>query len=141
MYRGAAALKVRMPRPLHNYIHAVTEPPSTPDLDTMRQWTLEQRQVDRLYDTVSKGNMANMRIPEEQREKYRFSNFHKKLDEMDDGYLGLMPEKEYLTTITIDEARRTLHALARVRRIANSRSSQTRFFKPPVISQKVAVAT
>ncbi|MGK2896166.1 MAG: hypothetical protein ACSLEY_00990 [Candidatus Saccharimonadales bacterium] len=127
-FRGAAALKVRLPRQLHNYIHAVTEPSPMPSEDVMQQWIKEQRQVSRLYDTVSRKNLSDATdLSEEQREKYRFNNYRQKLDTMEDGELGLMPNREQLASIDIDQARRILRAIAKVRGFSNSRRQQRVF--------------
>lgn len=131
-YRGTAALKIRLPRQLHNYIHTVTEPPAIPDADVMEQWVREKWQVDRLYDTVSLKSMSEFDMPETEREKYRFSNFQQKLEDMEDGHLGLMPEREDLAAMEITQARRALRAIARVQGFTNNRLRQPRFFTLPL---------
>lgn len=127
-YRGTAALKIRLPRQLHNYIHAVTEPPVMPDTDVMDQWVHEKRQVERLYDTVSLKSMAELNLPQEELEGYRFSNFHQKLEKMEDGHLGLMPERERLLSMELADARQALRAIARVQGFSNGKRRQRQFF-------------
>jgi len=133
-YRGTAALKIRLPRQLHNYIHTVTEPPAIPDSDVMEQWVREKWQVDRLYDTVSLKSLSDINMPEEERERYRFSNFQQKLELMEDGHLGLMPEREGLAAMEISTARQALRAIARVQGFTNGRRQQTRFFTLPSVA-------
>lgn len=128
-YRGCATLKVRAPRQLHNYFHKITLEPPVPSHDVMRQWVLEQSQVDRLYDTISLSNLAEANVDDETKEMWRRSSYIAKLESMRDGELGLMPSREDLSRLDINAARHTLRGIARVKGITNHRLSRRSFFK------------
>lgn len=128
LYRGSAALKIRLMRQLHNYIHATTVPAKPPTQRVMAQWALEQSQLYRLDHTLSFKSMAEFDLPEEERERYRFSNFSQKLEEMTDGELGLMPSIDFLSGLDMRGARREVRLRARVHGLSNSRSSRRTFY-------------
>jgi hypothetical protein len=128
-YRGCATLKVRVPRQLHNYFHKITVEPPTPSQEVMRQWLLEQSQVDRLYDTIRLDNLSTFNVDDDTKEEWRRSSFIAKLETMRDGELGLMPDREELRTLHIRQARQALRCIARVRGLANGRRSHVSFFR------------
>ena len=131
-YRGAGSLKVRLPRQLHNYVHAITVPPPMPTFDVMRQYALEHSQVSRLYDTIkvtSYDDFPNLAsLPYEEQERLRAVAYQQKLERMQEGQLGLMPEREYLAGLEIAAARPVLRSIARVQGLTNARRSKRQFF-------------
>ena len=127
-YRGGAALKIRLPRQLHNYIHRISLEPPIPSIDVMQQWVLEQTQIDRLYNTIKHTSLSDFEVDDDAKELWRYSSYMAKLEEMRDGQLGLMPDREHLSRLEIDDARRTLRCLARTRGLTNARSSRRQFF-------------
>lgn len=132
MYRGAGSLKVWTPRQLHNYIHKITEPPTPPPLEVMRQYALEHGQVDRLYDTIKVSSYIAVpelaELPFEEQELLRKEAFDRKLDQMHDGEIGIMPDREYLAQLEIAESRNILRSIARVQGFSNASSCQKTFF-------------
>ena len=94
----------------------------------MRQWVFEQEQVYRLYDSIKLGSMSAIDVSQDIKEQLRHESYLRKLETMQDGELGLMPDKEMLSVLTIDEARRTLRALARVQGISNAKPCKRAFF-------------
>ena len=131
-YRGSGSLKVLLPRQLHNYVHRITEPPPTPDLDVMRQYALEHNQVDRLFETIRISNYDDKehlsQLPFITQERIRYDSYKSKLEDMEDGQVGLMPDREYLAQLTISQARPVLRSIARVVGLSNARRSQKHFF-------------
>ncbi len=127
-YRGSANLKWRLTRQLHNYLHKVSLPPKQPTIDVMYQWGFEQTQIDRLYDTIKLTSLGHIEVDDDTKELWRYSSYMTKLEEMRDGQLGLMPDREHLSRLEIDDARRTLRCLARTRGLTNARSSRRQFF-------------
>lgn len=127
-YRGSAALKVRVRRQKHNLFHHLSLPPTPPSEEVMRQWVFEQEQVYRLYDSIKLGSMSAIDVSQDIKEQLRHESYLRKLETMQDGELGLMPDKEMLSVLTIDEARRTLRALARVQGISNAKPCKRAFF-------------
>ena len=68
----------------------------------------------------------------EQKEDYRLRRFHELLDEMDDGQVGLMPQREMLARMPLVEARAVIRSLARVQGLSNDPSCQRAFFAEPL---------
>lgn len=131
-YRGSATLKVRLPRQLHNYVHKITHEPAVPSLDVMRQYSIEQDQVERLYSIVKYGSFsdsdARNALTEEEKDDLRKQYLLRKLNTMQDGVLGVMPERNALSNMEMDEVRRVLRAVARVQGFSNAKSCQRAFF-------------
>lgn len=127
-YRGCATLKLKLPRQLHNYIHKVTLEPVPPSSEVMMQWVFEQEQVNRLYDTIKLASLAEADFLHEIKDRWRHQSYIDKLDGMKDGKLGLMPERNFLANLELDDARRTLRALARVQGISNAKSCKRAYF-------------
>lgn len=131
-YRNAPSLRITMPRQLHDYIHLVTTETAPPSTDVMRQYSLEHGQVGRLYDTVKSYKT------DEEIEKFGFSeavsmaarldSYHRKIELMQDGEIGIMPDREYLYNLDILEARRVLRSIARSNGFSNAKQSQRAFF-------------
>ncbi len=132
-YRGSGSLKVRLPRQLHNYVHKITAEPPMPPLEIMRQYALEHGQVNRLYDTVKLTSYVEYpkldSLPHEDKEALRQKTLHRKLKVMQEGQLGIMPQREQLLSMELNEARGVLRGIARAKGISNSRRSQRSFFK------------
>ena len=140
-FRGNPSLKVILPRQLHDYLHVVTEPPLMPDSDVMRQYTHEQHNVHRLYDTIRyHGALHLEHLSHERKEQIRWSTMLAKLDTLDDGILGLMPDKEELANAGIARARQVLRSIARVQGLSNDLSCQDAFFNPPRLDERRAEA-
>ncbi len=128
IFRSSQTLRVILPRELHDYTHKITEPPLMPTLDVMEQYNTEQAQVIRLYDTVRFHGLKDFALPHAEKEAFRFGQFHRLLEQMPDGELGLMPDKEYLASLSLHDARQTLRGLARVQGLSNATRCQTAFF-------------
>ena len=127
-FRGSPSLKVILPRELHDYLHRVTEPPTMPDLDVMRQYNLEQAQVSRLYTTVYHASYADTPLTEEEKELVRQQRLLDKLETMEDGQLGLMPSRELLANLPLADSRRILRHRALPIGISAHRACQQVFF-------------
>ena len=131
-YRGCSSLKIIIPRQLHNYIHLVSEMPPVPEIEIMRQYALEHNQVYRLHDTISLDSYVAFpeldRLPHEAKEELRLQSFQRKLVDMEDGKLNVMPDRAELLDLDLKAARQTLRAIARTQGFSNKRSSQRSFF-------------
>lgn len=104
-FRGSPSLKVDLPRELHDYLHRVTEPPVAPPLEVMHQYNLEQLQIHRLYSTIKLTSYKHVDLPLEALERLRADGLERKLGEMEDGQIGLMPTRELLAAMSLEEAR------------------------------------
>ena len=94
-FRTAPTLMIDIPRQMHEYLHKVTEPPTMPGIDIMQQYALEQQQVRKLAAIVSlHGRSRLLRLTKEQAENSRRQRVNFWLDKMQDGYLGIMPDRE-----------------------------------------------
>lgn len=135
-FRNAPALRLVMPRQMHEYVHTVTEPPMVPTLDVMRQFHLEHGQVGRLYDTIKSAktheDIARYGFPRASSVDARRTAFRQKIEAMQDGQIGVMPKREHLYDMEIDEARRVLRSIARANGLSNSRKSYRSFFSQTV---------
>lgn len=136
-FRGSPSLKIIIPRQMHDYLHFVTEPPAVPDKDVMVQYSLEQFNVQRLYDTIRfHGALHLDKHTPEERERIRWETLLDKLDTMDDPQVGLMPEKESIVEAGITYARQALRAIARTQGLSNHPNCQNAFFNPPVLDDR-----
>jgi hypothetical protein len=128
-YRGSPSLKVILPRQLHDYLHRITLPPVPPSLEVMRQYNLEQEQVNRLYNTVSlKSYSLATDLTFEEKEMLRRESLLRKLEVMEDGQVGLMPDIATLAELPVAEIRQRLRHLARPLGISAHRAARRVFF-------------
>lgn len=132
-YRGASSLKVIMPRQMHNYVHAITEPPELPDEDIMRAYALEHYDVYRLYHTVSLSSYEDFpdlaELPFDAQEELRQRNYLRKLEQIHPGELGVLPDLGYLAALSAVEARPVLRGIAKVKGISNRRRHKKAFLR------------
>lgn len=132
-FRGAPSLRVILRRDLHDWLHEATLPPQIPSRDVMWHHDHEQSQILRLYDTIRHRSLSKIHgMSHEQKEDYRLRRFHELLDEMDDGQVGLMPQREMLARMPLVEARAVIRSLARVQGLSNDPSCQRAFFAEPL---------
>lgn len=128
-FRGSPSLKVILPRQLHDYLHRITQPPTVPAVDVMRQYALEQQQVSRLYATVNtRSYREQTNLSPQQKEELRRDGLLRKLETMEDGQLGLMPDRNLLAALPLAEARQLLRHRARSLGISAHRAAQRVFF-------------
>lgn len=96
-YRESSMLKYRIPRQLHEYLHAAFEPPKLPDGDVMHQWTKETTAISRLRDASTQ--LAYYRMLDEVIRKV-------------DPRLGILPDLEELASLDLATAKQKLGAIA-----------------------------
>lgn len=102
-----------------------------PDKDIMEQYVLEQRQVQNLYDIIRFHGLHDLGgMAHDDKEAYRLERFRKRLTEMEDGYVGVMPSRELLATLPLHAARQAVRSLARVQGLSNDKASRKAFFSP-----------
>ena len=131
-FRGAPSLRVILRRDLHDWLHEATQPPQVPSREVMWHHDHEQGQILRLYDTIRHRSLSKIHgMSHEQKEAYRLRRFHELLGEMDDGHVGLMPQREALARMPLMEARAVIRSLARVQGLSNDSSCQRAFFADP----------
>ena len=129
LFRGCATLRIILPRVLHDYTHRITDPPTLPTPDVMQQYYREQCQVQRLYETVRFHGLHDIDyMSHKEKEALRLERFREKLDKMEDGSLGVMPDRAVLAAMTLHEARQTVRSIARVRGLSNDRACRAAFF-------------
>jgi hypothetical protein len=131
-YRSASSLRVRLPRQLHNYVHLVSEPPDPPEYDILAQYAREHGDANRLYDTVKLLSFKDFpeldALPFERQEQLRQDSLRRKIENLDEGELGVMPPLELLSSVATPEARQILRPIARPHGLSNSRRARARFF-------------
>lgn len=127
-FRSSQTLRVILPRDLHDYLHKVTEPPIAPPLDVMEQYYREQAQVLHLYSIVRYHGLKDSPMTHDAKERFRLARLHDELAELEDGVLGVLPNREHLAALPLHEARQALRALARVQGLSNDESCKAAFF-------------
>lgn len=130
-YRSSPTLQVILPRELHDYLHRVTEPPTMPAMDVMEQYNLEQSQVSILFSVISHASFRKLSLTDTEREALRLRVFHDRLNSMQEGSLGLMPDIATLASQPLIESRQQLRHLARPLGISASKACQQVFFAGP----------
>ena len=128
-FRSSQSLRVIIPRDLHDYLHKITEPPKQPGIDTMEQYYQEQQTVLHLYDIVRYHGLSDLSISEQNKEQYRLHRLHDELGRIKDGQVGLLPDRELLASMELNEVRQTLRRLARVQGLSNDPACQEAFFR------------
>lgn len=130
-FRECNTLKVRIPAELHAYIHAVTEETEIPDVEYMKEYRHEYSTAESLAATLSPRSLeaspARHLSPSEQN-KRRFGSYLSKVDRMDEPVMGVLPSKEELSSLDIEQARIALNSIVEVQGFTNERSSKLAFF-------------
>src|SRR5690606_22759846 len=146
-YRESTALLVDMPIQLHNLIHLVTPPPIKPNPEVMGQRVIEQEQAGTLFEL---GRLAIryarwMQEVEAMRDNVTLARsrdlleassyyeslsrnfgdrYRRYLDQIEDGWVGLLPSRESLHQMGLVKATQQLGKIAAVRSIDLRRESQ-----------------
>ncbi len=107
-FRGLPAMKVELPRQMHNLSHAIFQVPTLPEDDVMRQAILENDQLRILNGILGEGYSDS-------ETQFRI---HDTLDEMVDPCVDIMPSREELADMELYDLRHTVASLLRVRRFA-----------------------
>ncbi|QQS22268.1 hypothetical protein IPM09_01860 [Candidatus Saccharibacteria bacterium] len=130
-FRNSPTLRLYLPRDLHDFTHKITDPPVPPSRDVMEQYILEQCQVQNLYDIVRFHGLHDLHgMAHDDKEAYRLERFRERLSEMEDGYVGVMPSREFLAALPLHTARQVVRSLARVQGLSNDKASRKAFFSP-----------
>lgn len=137
-YRETPAVMVDIPIQLHNYGHWVTNDPPMPSYEVMYLRAKEQRQIDQLFkigkaivsaprwldqmmgDGAQQYHTARSYVDTHMTE----ARFYDYLDSCDDPVVDLMPNKEELARLGIQEATRRLGVLSAARALCLNRESQ-----------------
>lgn len=122
-YRESGSLIMRVPIQMHNYIHALFEPPPAVEMDAMEQWVKEQHSVNTLFDLGQRAiRLSRSRYDGEIDDSLRHSLqkndrinsgiyqaiFYHELEATDNGELGLLPNIEKLKNVQFEQAVREL---------------------------------
>ena len=108
-FRGMSMMKIDLPRQMHNLSHALFMTPKVPSVTVMNQALLENEQLRTLHSiTMEEFN------PDCARQKVDDA-----LETMVDPRVNIMPSRESLAALEIDELRRATGSLIRVRRFTN----------------------
>lgn len=99
-----------------------------PDLGVMEQYVFEQDQVSKLYGVVRYGGLSNVPLGPAEKELFRRKLLVEKLNHMEDGHLGFMPDREMLKEIPLAEARQILRHKAVPLGISACNACQKVFF-------------
>ena len=117
-FRGLACLKIMLPRQMHNFSHQLFELPKRPSVEAMRLAITEvgqARQLQEVFQEYSPDTQGHMT------EIVRLmcvGALHRRLEHMTEPQIGMLPRIETLQTMELDQLRRTVNALLRVRRFS-----------------------
>ena len=108
-FRELGALKLRIPRQLHDLFHAAFSPPTMPDEDAMVQFVSEDMQIRSLLRTLLPDvDERKDKFIDPAREIGRYAAYLELLDHTHPTQIGHLPDLEYLASLSIDDARETL---------------------------------
>lgn len=117
-FRGLACLKIMLPRQMHNFSHALFELPKRPSLEVMRAAVSEVGAARQLNDTITEF-IPDPRVEVPERVQAAcVSALHHKIESMQEPSVGLLPSREELYGMHIQELQKTVTALLRVRRFS-----------------------
>lgn len=138
-YRESPSLMVEIPVQLHNYGHWVMSPPPMPTQEVMRQRVEEQEQINRLF-AIGRAVIAAPRWLADMHgngaQRYRAAveyvadreptaaMFFDELDRCQDGFLGVMPDRQDLADMGLPAATRYLGVLAGARSLVLDREAR-----------------
>jgi len=146
-FRESPSLMVRMPEQMHNYGHWVVENAKMVAMDKMTQYVKEQEQINRLFK-IGRAVISNPRWLEgmfgDGQQSYRTAEeyfakqpneamFFDTLDQMEDGQVGLMPDRDDLADLGLHGATRYLGVLAGARSLTLQRESREVVKKMPLL--------
>lgn len=108
-YRNLGAVKVRVPRQLHEYFHEVFESPPVPDEEVMVQFMAEEAQIRKLLEVLNFTKLERLqKTIDPVRESGRHAQYLHILSGMSPPEVGHLPDASVLAALSIDDARTTL---------------------------------
>ena len=118
-YRDTGAVKIRVPRQLHEYFHVGFAKPPIPDEDVMEQFLAEDVQIRKLLRTLLPSIEEQRRKTiDTYRDLTRHAHYLEALSSMPTSEVGHLPGTESLARLTADEARATLRERISILRYA-----------------------
>lgn len=117
-FRGLSCLKIELPRQMHNFSHALFELPGRPSVDVMRQAVIEVGQAKRLQTIINEYLPGYHASPSERESRLCVEALQSSIESMREPEVGMLPSLELLAGMEIDDLRRTVNSLLRVRRFS-----------------------
>lgn len=136
-YRGIGALKIELPRQMHNYAHAIFELPPRPNFDTMRQAVTEVGQAQRIQRVLGSYSVAPTPWHDERERRECIERVHDVLAQSEQPELGFMPPLETLAQMEIEELRAAMKAVLTIRRVPDLKIVHPAVIRPEY-EQRVA---
>lgn len=130
-FRECNTLKVRIPSELHAYIHAVTEETDIPEVEYMKEYRHEYNTAERLAATLSPRSFdasPARHLSQGEQSKRRLDSYLSKVDRIEEPVMGILPSKEELLSMDIEQARIALNSIVEIQGFTNERSSKQAFF-------------
>lgn len=120
-FRGLSCLKIDLPRQMHNFAHALFELPGRPTVETMRSAVREVGLAKQLQLSVNEYFPGAYSRESERTRRLGTEVIMKILHEADEPALGMLPPLEDLAEMEVDDLRKTVNSLLRVRRFSDKK--------------------
>lgn len=120
-FRGLSCLKVELPRQMHNFSHAIFELPGRPSLDVMRQAVMEIGQAKQLQAIINEHFPDRLHGNGDRASQLCVTALHAALERMQEPQVGMLPELSVLADMELDDLRRSVNALIRIRRFSDKK--------------------
>lgn len=120
-FRGLSCLKIELPRQMHNFSHALFELPGRPSVDVMRQAVIEVGQARQLQSIINEYLPGYHQSPSERENRLCIGALQASIESMREPEVGMLPPLEELAGMEINDLRRTVTMLLRVRRFSTKR--------------------
>lgn len=117
-FRGIACLKIELPRQMHNFSHAVFELPGRPPVDTMRQAVFEIGQAKLIQGVLNEHLPPHPHLETIQMRKLCRDGVQRIIAGMEEPELGMTPTLETMACMELEDLRRCVGSLLRVRRFS-----------------------
>lgn len=119
-FRGLSFLKVNLPRQMHNFSHFIFELPRRPSIEVMRQAVYEVGEAKRLKAIIDEHLPLSPHAITRRVNSLCLDALSRKIERMREPELNLLPGREVLSGMNIEEVKKVLAALLKVRRFSKT---------------------
>lgn len=118
-FRGLACLKIVLPRQMHNFSHQIFELPSRPSVEVMREAVTEVGTARQLQEIFNESIPNSPATVSQRVQQMCLGALRRKIENIGEPKVGLLPAKETLYSMQLNDLKRTVDALLRVRRFSS----------------------
>jgi hypothetical protein len=120
-FRGLSCLKIDLPRQMHNFSHVLFELPGRPSLDVMRQAVIEVGYAKQLHVVIDEYFPYGTEKGSDRVRQLGRTAVEDIFDSMTEPEVGMLPNIESLASMEMEDLKRTVNSLMRVRRFSDKR--------------------